>query len=53
MDKWLNEYSKQFNEEFPLRLFMGVSEEKIIEVIKECLEKKTPYEFEDDGEKDF
>ena len=50
MDKMLNEYKKQFGEQFPLMLCRGCEDNEIIEIIKECLKKNEPYTV---GEGDY
>lgn len=44
MDKLLIEYKDKFGECFPLMLVMGMSDDKICELIKECLETNKSYE---------
>lgn len=51
MDKLLDEYKKMFGECFPLMLTRGMSDEQIIEIVKSCLNKKEPYEV--DEERDY
>ena len=43
----LDQYVDTFDNTFPIQ-FMGVSEEEAIKILKECLEKNEPYEFEYD-----
>lgn len=46
MDKLLDQYREKFGEQFPLMLVMGMSEDDIIKIIEECLEKGVPYDPE-------
>lgn len=46
----LNEYKKQFGEQFPLMLCRGCEDNEVIEIIKECLKKNEPYTV---GEGDY
>ena len=44
MNELLEKYQNQFDESFPLMLFMGVDEGEIKAKIEECLENDEPYE---------
>ena len=49
MDKYLKKYEEKFGEQFPLMLCRGCSNDKIIEIIDECISKNEPYTVEADG----
>ena len=53
MNTLLDEYQKRFKECFPLMLCMGVDDEEIINIIKECLEKNEPYNPELDPDANY
>lgn len=40
LDKLLLEYADKFNENFPIFLVIGKSEEEIIKIIQTCLKNK-------------
>lgn len=42
---YLQKYVEVFGENFPVFGFMGISEDEIINTIKECLEKNKPYKL--------
>ena len=46
MDKELKRYEEKFGEQFPLMLCRGCSDDKITEIIDECISKNTPYTVE-------
>ena len=41
-------YADRFDDSFPI-MVLHCSYEKAIEIMRECLEKGEPYEYEDDG----
>lgn len=46
MDDLMEKYKKKFGECFPLMLTMGMSDEQIENIIKECLKNNKPYEVD-------
>ena len=44
MNELLEKYQDQFDESFPLMLFMGFDKEEIKAKIEECLENDEPYD---------
>lgn len=50
MNELLDKYFETFKEQFPLMLFMGVSEEEVVATIKECLKVGKPYEADLDND---
>ena len=44
MDEIMDKYKERFGECFPLMLVMGMSDDKICELINECLKTNKPYE---------
>lgn len=44
MNKKLDEYREKFDEQFPLMLVRGMTDDEIIKIIDECLESGKPYE---------
>lgn len=53
MDKLLDQYEAKFGECFPIRLCMGLSDEKICELVQACLEHGKPYAPDLDGDADY
>lgn len=46
MMEWMEKYREQFGITFPSYQFMGLGEDGVIEIIKECLDAgKTPYDL--------
>lgn len=43
LDDYLVKYIDAFDENFPIYAFMGISENEIIDTIKNCLDKNEPY----------
>lgn len=43
LDKVLIEYSKKFNDNFPVYIVRDFSEEEIIKLAKKAIETNTPY----------
>ena len=50
MDKLLEQYEKKFGECFPLMLTMGMSDEEIAEIAKDCIENNRPYDVSENGD---
>lgn len=50
LEKYLMKYVETFGENFPIYAFMATDDKYIIDIIKRCLDNKTPYvlEVEDD-----
>ena len=48
MDEIMDKYKERFGECFPLMLVMGMSDDEICELIKECLKNDKPYEVDND-----
>lgn len=46
MDELLIKYADTFGENFPLFMCMGMDDEEIIKIIKDCLKNGVPYEAE-------
>lgn len=46
MDELLIEYSKTFDDCFPIFKFMGVDDEIIMNIIRKCLKDGKPYKTE-------
>ena len=44
LDKKLTEYAEKFNENFPIFLMMGKSDEEIIRIIQKCLNDEQAFE---------
>lgn len=44
LDKKLTEYAEKFNENFPIFLMMGKSDEEIIRIIQKCLDNDHVYQ---------
>lgn len=44
MNEKLDEYREKFDEQFPLMLVLGMSDEDISSLVDECLESGKPYE---------
>ena len=46
MDEWLKKYRDKFGDGFPTFQLLGYSDEEIIEIIKDCINKnKNAYEL--------
>lgn len=50
MNELLEEYKKKFDDQFPLMMFMGVSEKDIKKEIKKCIDDGKPYDPETDDD---
>ena len=48
MDEIMDKYKERFGECFPLMLVMGMSDDEIRDLIKECLKNDKPYEVDSD-----
>lgn len=46
LDKLLDKYSEQFEENFPLMMCRTMDEDEIIQIIEKCIETDEPYEPE-------
>ena len=46
MSKLLDEYRNKFGDQFPLMLCMSMTEDEIMELIQDCIDKGKPYEPE-------
>lgn len=46
MDELLIKYADTFGENFPLFMCMGMDDEEIMKIIKDCLKNGVPYEAE-------
>ena len=44
LDKKLTEYAEKFNENFPIFLMMGKSDEEIIRIVQKCLNDEQAFE---------
>ena len=53
LDKLLDEYQGQFEENFPLMLCRHMEDDEIINIIKKCLKDDEPYEPELDPESNY
>jgi hypothetical protein len=53
MDKWLEKYRETFDEQFPLMLCRGNTEDEIIKIIQKCIDDGEPYEPELDSEANY
>ena len=53
LDKLLDEYQEQFEENFPMMLCRHMDDEEIITIINKCLEENEPYEPELDPESNY
>lgn len=51
MPELIEQYAEKFNENFPLFALMGLDDSEVEAVIQECLDKGTPYQPPDLGEK--
>lgn len=50
MEQKLNEYAKKFGENFPIFMVRGMSEDKVVKTIDECIKNNKPYEVETDDD---
>lgn len=46
MDELLIKYADTFGENFPLFMCMGMDDEEVMKIIKNCLKDGVPYEVE-------
>ena len=53
LDKLLDEYQDQFEENFPLMLCRHMDDDEIIDIIKNCLEDDEPYEPDIDPDANY
>ena len=53
MAELIQEYFERFSENFPLFMVMGMEDEKIEALIRDCLDKGTPYRPPELAEKDL
>ena len=44
LDKKLTEYAEKFNENFPIFLMIGKSDEEIIRIVQKCLNDEQAFE---------
>ena len=51
MTELIQEYFDRFNENFPLFMVMGMEDEKVEALIRDCLDRGTPYRPDDTDHK--
>ena len=44
MEKLLVEYREKFDEQFPIMLVRGMTDDEIIKIVQQCLDEDKPYE---------
>lgn len=47
LDKMINAYVEQFDENFPIFCLMGKSDSELIDIIAQCLKDGKPYDTSD------
>ena len=47
MPELIQKYLERFNESFPLFMVMGMEDAEVEALIRDCLEKGTPYHLDD------
>lgn len=53
MENLLNEYEKKFNDNFPIFLLRGKTDNELESIIKECIKNNKKYEVEIDNNVDY
>lgn len=53
MDELLDKYKAKFKEQFPLMLCRGLADDRVCQIIQECLDNGKPYEPELDPDADY
>lgn len=53
MDELLDEYRAKFKEAFPLMLCRGLTDEKVCQIVQQCLDDGKRYEPELDPDADY